>query len=288
MDLKTLLFTENDCYKAQKYITPQGIMVHSTGANNPTLRRYIGPDDGLLGENKYKNHWNQPMDRKVCVHGFIGKLADGTPAVYQTLPWTMRGWHAGSGEKGSANNTHLGFEICEDGLQDKAYFEATYRLALELCAHLCREFHLDPMADGVVIDHREGHARGIASNHGDVAHWWGKFGKTMEDFRRELAQMVNLQQTAPEASPEAFPEADFGTVQAKEFDTARRGFYTVTAESGLRLRRKPGEDGDVLALLAKGTPVYATGGYEGPWRRVETAHSYVGFCHEDYLQEDSL
>jgi N-acetylmuramoyl-L-alanine amidase len=28
------------------------------------------------------------------------------------------GWHAGS----SANDTHIGFEICEDNLTDKEYF----------------------------------------------------------------------------------------------------------------------------------------------------------------------
>ena len=72
--------------------------IHSTGANNPWLKRYVGPDDGLLGKNQYNNHWNQPMDREVCVHAFIGKLADGTVATYQTLPWDYRGWHcAGSG-----------------------------------------------------------------------------------------------------------------------------------------------------------------------------------------------
>ena len=44
----------------------------------------------------------------------IGKLADGTVTTYQTLPWDHRGWHAG----GSANDTHLSFEICEDDLTD--------------------------------------------------------------------------------------------------------------------------------------------------------------------------
>ena len=58
MNLHKLIFTENDCYKAVKTITPKGIMVHSTGANNPNLKRYVGPDDGLLGVNQYNNHWN--------------------------------------------------------------------------------------------------------------------------------------------------------------------------------------------------------------------------------------
>lgn len=134
MNLHKLIFTENACYKAGRKITVKGIMVHSTGANNPWLKRYVGPDDGLLGKNQYNNHWNQAMDRQVCVHGFIGKLADGTIATYQTLPWDHRGWHAG----GTANNTHIGFEICEDGLTDSTYFKKVYQEAVELCAYLCK------------------------------------------------------------------------------------------------------------------------------------------------------
>jgi N-acetylmuramoyl-L-alanine amidase len=97
MNLRKLIFTNNDCYKAGKTIVPKGIMVHSTGANNPNLKRYVGPDDGLLGENQYGNHWNTatPGGRQVCVHAFIGKLKDGSIATYQTLPWNMRGWHGG-------------------------------------------------------------------------------------------------------------------------------------------------------------------------------------------------
>lgn len=59
MNLHKLYLTENACYKANKKMTVKGIMVHSTGANNPFLKRYVNPDDGLLGVNKYNNHWNQ-------------------------------------------------------------------------------------------------------------------------------------------------------------------------------------------------------------------------------------
>src|SRR5690625_7398097 len=70
-------------------------MVHSTGVNNFYLKRYVGPDDGLLGKNQYNNHWNQPGPdgRQVCVHAFIGKLKDGSIATYQTLTWNHRGRH---------------------------------------------------------------------------------------------------------------------------------------------------------------------------------------------------
>jgi hypothetical protein len=93
MNLRKLILTENACYKAGKTIVPKGIIVHSTAANNPYLKRYVGPDDGLLGKNQYNNHWNQdrPDGRQVCPHAFIGKLADGSIATYQTLPWNHRG-----------------------------------------------------------------------------------------------------------------------------------------------------------------------------------------------------
>ena len=159
-------------------------MVHSTGANNPYLKRYI-PDDGKLGANPSGNHWNTPLPggRQVCVHAFIGKLADGSVATYQTLPWNHRGWHAG----GTANNTHIGFEICEDGLNDRTYFEAVYKEAVELCAYLCKEYNL---SERDIICHSEGAKKGIASNHGDVMHWFPKHGKSMDTFRADVQKLL--------------------------------------------------------------------------------------------------
>ena len=181
MRLYGALLTHNDCYLRGRYIRPRGVMVHSTGAANPYLRRYLSPDDGRLGEPSSR-HWNQG-GVGACVHAMIGKTADGSVAVYQTLPWTMRSWHCGR----SGNDTHISFEICEDGLTDRAYFQATYQAAVELTAYLCKLYHLDPLADGVVLCHAEGYRRGIASNHADVMHWWRKFGATMDDFRADVA-----------------------------------------------------------------------------------------------------
>ena len=68
--------TNNRCYKAQKKMPkgkPEGIVVHSTGANNPNLKRFVdAPQE--VGVNLYSNHWNKakPGGRKVCVHAFIG------------------------------------------------------------------------------------------------------------------------------------------------------------------------------------------------------------------------
>ena len=222
MNLHKLIFTENACYKAGRKITVKGIMVHSTGANNPWLKRYVGPDDGLLGQNQYNNHWNthHPGGREVCVHGFIGKLKDGTVATYQTLPWDHRGWHAG----GSANNTHIGFEICEDGLADASYFAKVYQEAVELCVYLCKEFGL---TEQNIICHSEGYRKGVASNHGDVMHWFPKHGKSMDTFRADVKLLLNAptEQETPktEEVPKTEPKEETTEYPAK----LTTGYYRV-------------------------------------------------------------
>lgn len=188
MRLRKQYLTENDCYRAGRTIRPQGIMVHSTGANNPSVARYV-PGDDVIGRNQYGNDWDRPGLEK-CAHAFVGRFADGSVGTVQTLPWNRRGWHCGRGKNGSGNDTHISFEICEDGLEDASYFEAVYQEAVELTASLCKEYNLDPLADGVVICHQEGYRRGIASNHGDVLHWFPKFGKTMDNFRADVARWM--------------------------------------------------------------------------------------------------
>lgn len=210
MKLYKLILTNNACYKAGKTIKPKGIMVHSTGANNPWLKRYVGPDDGLLGKNQYNNHWNQdkPGGRQVCVHAFIGKLADGSIATYQTLPWNHHGWHAG----GDANNTHIGFEICEDGLTDASYFSAVYKEAVELCVHLCKLYGL---SEKDIICHSEGYKQGIASNHADVMHWFPKHGKTMDTFRADVKKLLNEEEKSAEPVKKKYYRVQIGAYTVK-------------------------------------------------------------------------
>lgn len=199
MTLIKQYLTRNDCYRTGAILAPGGIMVHSTGVENPNLSRYV-PGDDFIGQNQYENHWNQSnaewsarfghtLDK--CVHAFIGKAADGSVATVQTLPWDMRGWHAG---KRAGNDKYIGFEICEDGLDDLQYLGDVISEAVSLCAMLCRQFDLDPMTD--IICHSEGARMGIASNHADIEHWFSRFGLTMDGFRMAVAQEVD-RQTAP-------------------------------------------------------------------------------------------
>lgn len=194
MRLRQQFLTKNDCYKAGRTIAVRGVMLHSTGANNPRVRRYV-PGDGVIGRNTGGNHWNMSNQEAVatfgkklskCVHAFIGLYADGEVGTVQTLPWDMRGWHCG----GYANNTHIGIEVCEDGLEDPVYFRTVYREAVELTAMLCGQFDLDPVKEGVLLCHAEGWEMGWASDHADVLHWFTKHDKSMHDFRADVARIM--------------------------------------------------------------------------------------------------
>ena len=205
MNFFQCLLQKNDCYLANKYITPTRIVVHSTGANNKRISRYVQPHssqttglkyyyDGksydlaksdiikYFGKNAYNNDWNR-SGIGACVHAFIGELADGSIATCQTLPWKMRCWGCASGKNGSFNNTAIQFEICEDSTNDKDYLAKVYKEAVALCAHLCKYYNISPE---MIVSHKEACAMGYASNHGDVEHWWTKHGYTMAQFRKDV------------------------------------------------------------------------------------------------------
>ena len=108
MTLYKQLLIHNSCYIAGKVLNPVGVMVHSTGADNPNLSRYI-PGDDIIGRNTTGNHWDQTnaqwrekfgKDLNKCVHAFVGRTADGSVAIVQTLPWAMRGWRERSMSRG--------------------------------------------------------------------------------------------------------------------------------------------------------------------------------------------
>ena len=206
MKIIECMHTKNRSYgKKRQSIVPVGIVVHSTGANNPSVKRYSQPssDDpkrsellSILGVNKYGNHWNTSLSSK-STHYFIGKLADGTVGVIQNLPENIAAWGGGKGKNGSYNyepTGHIQFEVCEDNLKDKSYFDAVYRAATELCADICRRYG---WKSKVIVSHKEAHAKGYASNHSDIDHWLLKYGLSMNDFRNEVDKLLTPKEEAP-------------------------------------------------------------------------------------------
>lgn len=189
MNIIQSICTQSDCYREGKTIDVKGLMIHSVGCPQPKAQPFI-------------NNWNK-AGANACVHAIVEPDGD----VYQLLPWNHRGWHGG----GSSNNTHIGVEMTEpdtikyvggatwketgDGANTKTHVLSTYKYAVELFAYLCDMFSLDPLADGVIVSHSEGHKRGIASNHGDVEHLWSKFGLSMTQFRKDIKEAMVINDT---------------------------------------------------------------------------------------------
>ena len=200
--------TQSTCYKSTKPMTVKGILWHSTGCNNPNLKRYVQPDDkaidkedwlDLLGVNKNRNDWNHTQ-QNAGLNAWIGKLDDDTVISVQTMPWNYRPWGCGSGAKGSCNNGWIQFEICEGDLDDKEYFAEAYAEACQLTAYLCKLYNIDPhgtvSVSGVevptILCHYDAHKLGLGSNHGDVDHWFPKHGKSMAAVRQDVANLMGI------------------------------------------------------------------------------------------------
>lgn len=219
MKLLQKFMTRNDCYTANRKIKPIGIVVHSTAT------------PGVMAASWF-SIWNKSYkagetDRQVCVHAFLDDKE-----CWQYLPWDHRGWHVG----GDANNTHIGFEICEPkSLLDKTYFEKAYANAVELCVMLVKMFDIDVAQ---IIDHAQAHRMGLGSNHVDVEHWFPKHGKNMDVFRADVQKALagNI------AVPVPKPLSTTGDAEIWKFfkgkglnDFAIAGIMgNLFAESGLR------------------------------------------------------
>ena len=214
MTLKQCIFYDSNCYyygknnltittkkqgKVKSQMQPIGILVHSTGCNQPYLRRFVQPslsdpkyDEIIadLGKNKYNNSWNR-MSVNVCVHAMIGKNQFDEVETYQLLPYNYSCWGCGSGSEGSYNYTptpYIQFEIEEDGKTDEEYFNKVFTEAIEYCVYLCKEFGWNSEN---ITSHCEAAKLGYASNHKDPEHWMKLFGKNMNWFREEVQKRLD-------------------------------------------------------------------------------------------------
>lgn len=223
----------NPCYKSGRKMTsgkPRGEMLHSVGCPQP---------DPLV----FVKIWDKSTN--VAVHAVIGK----EKVVYQCLPWNHRGWHGG----GSSNNTLIGVEMTEpatikytggsswvetgNGANTKAHVLATYQNAVELFAYLGKKYNLDVLNSNVVMSHKEGNAKGIASNHGDVEHIWRKFGLTMNQFRKDVKKSMNGQTVTTIGGKVDNSSDDTANQKINKLDGTVTVIYK--GKDGLNVRKKP-------------------------------------------------
>ena len=268
MKLTSNYLTLNPCYASGRTITVQGLMLHSVGCPQPNPLVFV-------------KNWNKASYKNACVHGFIGE-----DEVHITLPCmeekgkAMRGWHCASGKKGSGNNTHIGVEMCEPSCikytrgstftcSDKpkavAFVEKTTRNAVELFAQLCTFHGLNPLADGVIISHAEGNARGIASAHADPDHLWKQLGMnySMSQFRKDVAAAMGGAVVVPPPAPPVAPSGSY--------------MVMVTA-STLNVRKGPGT-GYGVAMQIKNGGVYTIVEESAGWGKLKSGAGWISLAY---------
>jgi hypothetical protein len=226
----------------EKHKDKVGIVVHSTGCNNTTIKRYVQPSDNDpnrneiladIGKNKYGNDWNHTT-RYGGVHAFIGKNAKGVIETYEVLPYEWASWGVGRGKNGSYNyapTAHIQFEICEDNLTSADYFNKAFKEAIEYCAYLCKKFGWDSNA---ICSHKESVDRGYGQDHGDPDHWLKKYGKNMNWFRAEVQKLLGAEKDTDETP--------------KEFEPY---LVKITAKA-LNIRKGPGTDTKIVGVIEGG------------------------------------
>ena len=300
------MMTNSTCYKGTRKMTVLGVLWHSTGANNPWLKRYVQPSSNdanysslmkKLGKNQYGNDWNH-IDHQAGLNCWIGKFDDGSVGTVQTMPWDYRPWGCGSGSKGSCNDGWIQFEICEDALTDKAYFDKVYKEAVEITAYLCKMYNLNPKGTvtkngvkvPVILDHTTSCSLGLGSNHGDVQHWFKKYGKTLDDVRNDVAKLLNEGGSTPStpATPSAPSTSSLYRVRKSWKDAAsQKGAYSVL-ENAKKCCDQAGagyyvfdDDGDIVypktsTPAAPSTPIPEKELKEGDVIKLVSGATYIG------------
>lgn len=190
-EIKNILIN-NNCYKAGgKMIEIRGVLWHSTATPGATPESFV-------------KSWNtgRPGGRQVCVHSF----SDDTKVI-QTLPYNMRCWGCGSGNKGSGNNYYIQNEICEpsgiyfdNGWQYKIkagkekevkqYIINAVDVLVEWTVNRLLELGIKEVNKKTVTSHYEAHAMGIACNHSDPSGLLSLVGLTMDDVRNKCDKLM--------------------------------------------------------------------------------------------------
>lgn len=268
MKLVERFLTENPCFKEKRSITVKGLMLSTIGCAQPSAKV-------LVHNANRKNH------AKGCAHAYID-ASDGT--IYQTLPWSTRGSHAG----GKANDTHIGIVMCEPGeirylkpgmfelagdpVKANAAVNRTYKAAVELFAQLCYQYMLDPMKD--ICSVKEGQIDGLSNGRGDPeALWFGlETGYTMAGFRSDVKDAVDaiLKIRAVQKQSAPIPEPVFMTVEPTP-----NSLKVQIDVPNLRIRKTP-EVGDNMTGKYTGVGVFTIVEIQnGNWGRLSDGSGWI-------------
>ncbi len=289
---KQCIMTHSTCYLSQtKKIIPKGIIVHSTGVNNPYLKRYAQPskDDknyneliSTIGYNSIGNDYNHTF-QKEGYHAWIGKLSDDTVTSIQTLPWDYQASGVGSGPNGTCENNWIQVIICEDDLNDGNYFIQIYQELCQLIAYLCLIYKIDPQkyvtinAQDVptILSHQECGDLGMGTKFIDVKHWFSIYNHTMGNVKFEVRRLLN----SINNPTENLKRSSYLIIQPPLFEPYE---IKITAKK-VNIRSGPGSDENIVKTVKKNQTLTISKEQDG-WGKTE--YGWVNLKYAQKLSED--
>lgn len=149
--------------RSRKVLIPMGIVIHETAT------------PGATAENEY-NFFNS-ADRNASAHGFVD-----WKEYIQTIPYNEVAWHAGY----TANYQYIGIEMCH--ATNKADFEKVWNNTIEIVVEIMNRYGFSV---NDVTTHDEVSRRWGETDHTDPTGYFKKFGKTFDDFKRDLDARIN-------------------------------------------------------------------------------------------------
>lgn len=152
-------------------LVPQGMVVHSTAS------------PGANGEAEI-NYFNTHPEREASVHGFID-----WEKITQTLEFNIRAWHAG----GTANSKFIGIELCEPKGHNDTKFNEVWKRATWFYAYIfVNIIKINTITKDNLMSHYEVSNKWHETTHTDPVAFFKSYGKTVDDFRKEVQNQIDL------------------------------------------------------------------------------------------------
>lgn len=154
------LLTRNRSYEL---LVPIGVVLHETAS------------PGATAENEF-TYFNTG-NRGASAHGFVD-----WNGYIQTVPYTEVAWHAGP----TANHKYIGIEMCHANNEDD--FKKVWDNTVDVFVNLMKRYGFN---SNDIFTHDYISRKWGETDHTDPIGYFKKFGKTFDDFKRELNARIN-------------------------------------------------------------------------------------------------
>lgn len=238
-------------------LSPLGLVIHATDNPGATAQNH---HDFFNGGN-----------RGASANAFVD-----WNEIIQLIDWHRASWHAGH----TANYSRIGVELCEPKGYDEDKFNEVWNRGVWLSAHLLEKvIGTTVVTRDNVMSHAEASDRWGETDHQDPVSYFEEYGKTMDDFRNAVQQVLNGKDCGEGASSDSL---DMDGMIGK----------VVHVTSYLNVRETPGGtvigklyNGDTVKLCRKEGNYYLTyfgdnGGY--------VSSNYVEIVNADSSDSDDI